>query len=61
MSLKDHAQQMETIKKDHTGVVATCQELQTKCLEQETEISQLKNQLATLRCVLYYVPSHVVA
>ena len=51
MSLKDHAQQMETIKKDHTGVVVTCQELQTKCLEQETEISQLKNQLTTLRCV----------
>ena len=49
MSLKDHAQQMDEFKKDQTRVISTCQDLQTKCISQEAEISHLKNQLATLK------------
>ena len=49
MSLKDHGQQMESFKKDQTKAVTTCQELQTKCVNQEAEINHLKNQLATLK------------
>ena len=49
MSLKDHAQQMDNIKKDQAKAITTCQELQTKCVNQEAEINHLKNQLATLK------------
>lgn len=40
---------MDDIKKDHTKVASTCQELQRKCINQEAEINHLKSQLATLK------------
>lgn len=49
MSLKDNGEQMDSFKKDQAKAIATCQELQAKCINQEAEINHLKNQVATLK------------